>query len=448
VPLNVSQEYFNWPSVVTLSQILPISGLQEMRHSAFLDIDRDKLEKRMRAFLNPDTDWNEIKALGTGLTKKAGGFQPLEARKKAHDSESYQPEKLRRYALYPFDNRWCYYTVVPTLWNRPRPELVAQSWPGNKFFLTRMFAERPSEQITMTVTGDLPDYHLLRPNAVAIPLQLRDRQKVSANKKKETNGEFSNLLQEVGFTDGLDGGKITANLSSSARAYLAKIGIANPDADAETAALLWMHALAIGYPPAYVTDNADGIKQDWPRIPLPKLKASLLSSVALGKQIALLLDIGTVLVGVDSGKIRPELIQIAKVARISGDTLNLSVTSGWGHAGKEGVTMPGKGKLIERTDFDDTLSPILGNKSFDIYLNNTACWQNVPVRVWEYTIGGYQVIKKWLSYREYDLLGRALTPEEAREVTNMARRIAALILLQPELDKNYEVVKATSIPLD
>ena len=125
------------------------------------------------------------------------------------------------------------------------------------------------------------------------------------------------------------------------------------------------------------------IKQDWPRIPLPKLKASLLSSVALGKQIALLLDIGTVLVGVDSGKIRPELIQIAKVARISGDTLNLSVTSGWGHAGKEGVTMPGKGKLIERTDFDDTLSPILGNKSFDIYLNNTACWQNVPVRVWE-----------------------------------------------------------------
>jgi hypothetical protein len=39
------------------------------------------------------------------------------------------------------------------------------------------------------------------------------------------------------------------------------------------------------------------------------------------------------------------------------------------------------------------------------------------------------------------LLGRALTPEEAREVTSMARRIAGLILLQPKLDDNYREVK-------
>jgi len=34
-------------------------------------------------------------------------------------------------------------------------------------------------------------------------------------------------------------------------------------------------------------------------------------------------------------------------------------------------------------------------------------------------------------YREKELLGRALNPAEAREVMNMARRIAALLLLQP-----------------
>ena len=77
----------------------------------------------------------------------------------------------------------------------------------------------------------------------------------------------------------------------------------------------------------------------------------------------------------------------------------------------------------------------------DIYLNNTAYWKNVPVGVWEYTIGGYQVIKKWLSYRERDLLGRSLTIDEAREVTNIARRIAAILLVEPELDANYQVVK-------
>ena len=51
-----------------------------------------------------------------------------------------------------------------------------------------------------------------------------------------------------------------------------------------------MHALAIGYSPAYLTENADGIRQDWPRIPLPDTKEALLASAALGRQIAALLD--------------------------------------------------------------------------------------------------------------------------------------------------------------
>jgi hypothetical protein len=62
--------------------------------------------------------------------------------------------------------------------------------------------------------------------------------------------------------------------------------------------------------------------------------------------------------------------------------------------------------------------------------------------VWSYTIGGYQVMKKWLSYRERPLLGRDLTADEARYVTEMARRIAALLLLEPALDENYAAVKA------
>ena len=88
----------------------------------------------------------------------------------------------------------------------------------------------------------------------------------------------------------------------------------------------------------------------------------------------------------------------------------------------------------------------LGATTRDVYLNNTAYWRNVPASVWDYTIGGYQVIKKWLSYREYALLGRALTTEEAREVTHMARRIAAIVLLYPAVDANYRAVKQATIP--
>jgi hypothetical protein len=141
------------------------------------------------------------------------------------------------------------------------------------------------------------------------------------------------------------------------------------------------------------------------------------------------------------------LVKIAVVTRLTKDTLNLSLTAGWGFEGKEGVTMPGKGKLATKILDVGPYYKLPWFEFHDVYLNESACWKDIPAPVWDYTIGGYQVIKKWLSYREHDLLGRPLTPDEAREVTHMARRIAALILLQPELDKNYQVVKAATVPL-
>ena len=123
--------------------------------------------------------------------------------------------------------------------------------------------------------------------------------------------------------------------------------------------------------------------------------------------------------------------------------------------------MPGKGKLIARDYTAEERAAIeqgsealglsaeqaikhLGETTCDVYLNGIAYWKNVPSRVWDYTIGGYQVMKKWLSYRERELLGRSLTPDEAREVMNMARRIAAILLLEPALDENYQQVKSST----
>jgi len=137
--------------------------------------------------------------------------------------------------------------------------------------------------------------------------------------------------------------------------------------------------------------------------------------------------------------------------------------AGWGHAGKGGVAMPGRGRVVEREyslaesksllegskALDVTqqqILTILGSKTIDAYLNDVAYWSNIPEKVWEYTIGGYQVIKKWLSYREEKLLGRPLTIDEVRYVQEMVRRIAALLLLQPALDANYHTVKTDAFP--
>jgi len=231
-----------------------------------------------------------------------------------------------------------------------------------------------------------------------------------------------------------------ANLSPLARNYLTSLGLPDPDQDSATAELLWMHALAIGYSPAYLADNADGIRQDWPRIPLPATRARLLASAELGRAVAALLDTEAPVPGITTGSIRPDLQAIAVVSREAGGPLQadeFALTAGWGSAGKAGVTMPGRGRSQTRATTPAERTGGWGAQTLDIYLNETAFWKNIPPAVWDFHIGGYQVIKKWLSYREHRLLGRALHLEEIREVTHTARRLAALVLLQDNLDANY-----------
>jgi len=44
-------------------------------------------------------------------------------------------------------------------------------------------------------------------------------------------------------------------------------------------------------------------------------------------------------------------------------------------------------------------------------------------------LGGYQVLKEWLSYRERKVLGRVLTMEEVGYFSEVARRIGAMLQL-------------------
>ena len=80
----------------------------------------------------------------------------------------------------------------------------------------------------------------------------------------------------------------------------------------------------------------------------------------------------------------------------------------------------------ERAAMGDAL-PALGETTFDIYLNADAYWRNVPAAVWHYRLGGYRVLKKWLSYRESKILGRALRIEEVQHFAETARRIFRIL---------------------
>ena len=82
--------------------------------------------------------------------------------------------------------------------------------------------------------------------------------------------------------------------------------------------------------------------------------------------------------------------------------------------------MPGQGRVVKRTHTTDEQSALgnatarIGETKFDICLNDRACWRNVPSNVWSYKLGGYQVLRNWLSYRERGVLGMPLTRRRHR----------------------------------
>ncbi len=428
-PSDVTTAYLGWPKLTDLCAEAPSNGLMEKRGGALMADDRKALEARMKRFFDKNVSFEELKDELHPLTFDAAAHDARKAREKVLKAEGFLESRLIRYALRPLDHCWCYYTGISSIWNRPRPTLWPQCWEGNSFLMTRPSGVAHPEGLPLFLTSTLGDNDFLRGHAYYFALRL----KVGLGQKASRRANDKLALPGMEH----DAEKITANLSPSTRSYLTSLGLPEPDTDQKTAELIWYHALTIGYSPAYLSENADGIRQDWPRIPLPMKKDALLSSAGLGRQVAALLDTESPVPTVTTGKIRDDLKSIAVFERTDGKQANptsgdLDLTAGWGHAGKGGITMPGKGLIRENGD------------ALDIYLNENTRWRNVPKAVWDYTIGGYQVIKKWLSYREKDLLGRGLTPEEVRYVTEMARRLAALIALQPALDDNYRsVIKTT-----
>lgn len=454
LPSDVAAHYYSWPTLSELSAVPPLNGPIERRGNSLITMEGDKARLRaLAAYLDPAKSDEEIAALEPKFMKSSGEFDAVRTRATLKGKVAYNEDKLSIYPFKPFDARVAYLDgSIHPLFSRPSPELLSlRAIRENAFFITRDTADKADEGTPFYFSHLVCDYDSISGHARHFPILIPSFGLGKA-KKRGTQDLFEN------------GPK--ANLSDRAMEYLTDLGMLVSGSDIDKAAVLWLHALAIGYSPYYLIENKDGIKQDWPRVPLPNSKEVLTKSADLGGRVARLLDTQKGVPGVTSGVLRPELRLIAIPSHTQGKRLDVSkgdlnVTAGWGHLDNRGATMPGKGKTVEREyepaewsaietgaaalglPFEEALG-LLGETTFDVYLNQIVYWKNVPSRVWEHLIGGYQVIKKWLSYREKKVLGRSLNIQEVREVTSTARRIAAIILLQPQLNANYRAVKESA----
>ena len=432
-PKKFEESYTQCPKLI---EIFPtyFSGVKTSRDEMVVDISKEKLVYRMEKYFDPMLSDSEIGKICPRVMNDTGRYDAKSIRSKLV-IRGFLPQYIVRYCYRPFDNRWIYWEPETKLLDEKSPAYFPQVIQGNTWIISQQRTRREWSQPQFI--RNLGCLDLMDRGASCIPLFLKP--------EEDKLDLFSNDDRKL--ENGLN-----LNLSDKAVEYLKTISTI---ADAEH---LFYHVFAILYASSYASENDGALRQDWARIPLPDRRETLIASANLGRQIAALLDPETPVPGITSGRLRPELKTIAVVSRVGTGNLDpnsdFALTADWGHAGQNNVTMPGKGKVVDRPYTSEEQTAIaavmvmeqLGTATHDIYLNDIAYWKNIPDRVWSYTIGGYQVIKKWLSYREKKLLKRSLKQEEVLEVTNMARRITAILLLEADLDANYKAVIQSTYP--
>lgn len=423
IPTAVGAGYFGWAK---LTELLPISfpGIQTARDDFLVSIDREALEAKLRDYFDPKISDQEMRAKYPLIMAPTGRFDP-ELTRKTLCKRGRLPDNVMRYTYRPFDVRWVYW----------EPE-------------TKLLDEKRAEY-----------------------LRARDPKSIEMVIPRAQRKEWSPPLVSRSVLDlnAMDGGAAAIPFRSSGVMNIAASVAASADgAERDRQEAIFGHCLAMLHSPSYLGENGSAMRVEPPRIPLPDDAAILRASAALGTTLARLLDPETPAPGVSIGTLRTGLKTLAVPTARGGKGLDpddLKLTAGWGAVQNSGggrIVMPGRGLATareytgtERAAFSqeaamlglslDEVLVLLGDKSVDIHLNGDAWWSNVPERVWDYNLGGYQVIKKWLSYREHAVLGRALTSDEAAYVSEMVRRIAAIVLMGPTLDANYEASKAAAV---
>ncbi len=406
----VSADWFAWPS---LPDLLPVSfpGVKTSRDGLFVDTDLDRLRARVADYFDAALSHDEIARRYPAVMKTTPRFDARAARDALLERDTPNEAEFIRYAYRPFDNRWLYWEKDGLRLDRPRGDYRPHVFEGNLWIEAR---ERETKE---DFSRGIPVRH------------------IADNLGNGLSSYFPVWLCDDGMGNDEAGGPC-ANLSPTAKRFLDRFGASVED--------LFHHVLAVLHDPVYRQVNAGALRMEWPRIPLPGwpdggadgVAEALAKSAVRGRKLAELLDPDIPVPGVTQAPLRTEIAAIAVPATTGGRNMteeDFAVTAGWGHYGQGDAVMPGQGCAArrifspdERTVMGGTLSA-LGERTFDIYLNGSAFWRNVPSATWNYRLGGYQVLKKWLSYREHEILGRALKSDEVQYFSEMARRITALI---------------------
>jgi hypothetical protein len=422
IPYDAAGGFDDW---FALEDLFPASyqGVNPNRglEGSIVEMDRDTLEGRMREYYSDMPD-DEFCGRHPVLCEPRARYDPRRMRAFLRENSSFSEEAVVPYVVFPFDVRYLYYETAGKLLNERRPELW-RNLGGNEFLIAVPEPRRVSESRPLFATS-LFDLHLHDRGSVGFPAELlpeaveegtlfRDETLPDASPRANIEESFWRLVsRDWGLGGGIDGDEAKRLVRD-----------------------LFRVCLGICHASQYQEEHRESLGQDWAHVPVPRDRGLFQELAAVGHQVAALLDPlaeSRTVIRALLGDYAPRLAALATAA---------------GGAVREGdlvVTIPHFGSARggwrpRQYEEGETPPANLGERTGDLYINDRVFFRNVPEGVWEYELGGYPVLKKWLGYRDARRReNRPLSLSEKDHFRGMVQRVAALISLRDRLNQLYE----------
>jgi len=361
------------------------TGVLTGRDDFVTDFEHGPLEVRINALLNPQNSDEFIKSAYHLKDKPAYKWFVTETRMMLQEDSNWK--KYFTKILYrPFDERWIYYHSELIFW--PRTEIMQHMQHPNLAFITcRQHSGDFFQHILVANTLVESCYVSNKTKEIGyvFPLWIyhkENKQKgiFSGQEKLDLKGVQHTLRERDERTPNLN-----VRLLECLRAAFG---------EAPTPEDIFAYTYAVAYASTYRGKYEEFLKTDFPRIPFTGNRKLFYELAALGQKL-----------------IELHLLRAAEletpIVRFAG----------------EGNHIVGKCSYIESQK--RTL------------INETHYFEGITPEVWNYHIGGYQVLDKWLKSRK----GRELSAEDIKHFCRIATALSMTIGIQEKIDELYPAVE-------
>ena len=375
---NIKQ-YEKWFSI---SEIFPVNstGVKTHRDDLVISYSLNELENRMRQFRNLKFDEVFIKEAYN--VKEIGEWSLKEARIKASKDTDFM-EKICLITYRPFDTRYIIFSE--DVIDRSRRDVMQHMLKENLSlcFMRQYSGSDPySHALVSDQMVDNRTFFSSKGIIQQAPLYLYETEKA---KKKAALSTM--MLFETAAEYGKAKGK-KANIAPKVFEQFGKTFGKIP-----TPEQILQYCYAVLYSNIYREKYAEFLKIDFPRIPFTK-------NYDLFKEMS---------------KLGEELIELHLLKH---KALNKPILKYFGKGKDDAIVKPRYDEENER-----------------VYINDQKYFENISAEIWNYQIGGYQVMEKYLKDRK----GRQM--EDAGHYCQMGTSIAKTIEVQNEIDKLFPKVE-------